>query len=121
MKTFDEIVELYEADPVKFLEGILPGLRYEGVISDECVACRSWDEINHTEPCHITRKNHAKDGMLPWPHRFVRDTAFYPLSVMSKEQVLHRIKQLRRSRRRADEANLMGLYYREKFIRPRVS
>jgi hypothetical protein len=115
METFDEIAERYDKKPVAFLlEGILQGW-YECVISDECGTCELWDKISGGKLRHITRKNHAKDGRLPRPHRFSPATGFYRLSAMSKEQVLHHVKRLRRSSRRPDEADLLGLYCREKF------
>lgn len=113
--TFDEIVDLYEKDPASFVEGILAKRRYECVYSPYCVACQSWDKITKAPSRNIIRKAHNTLGKLPWPHRFEPDTGFYPLRAMSKEQVLHHVKRLRRNDRHEDEADLLGLYYREKF------
>jgi hypothetical protein len=116
--TFDELVELYEWDPVSFLERILPG-RYELPVSDECCACASWDRITGAKARHITRENHDQDGQLPRRHRFLPDTAFFPVQCLSEEQLCTVVAKYRRRRHGAgdEHADLLDLYRREKFGR----
>jgi hypothetical protein len=123
-ETFDDIVARYEADPVAFLEGILcvPNRhgylpRYEFRVSDECTACRSWDKITKRKPRHITRKNHARDGRLPIPHRFSPETGFFLLQHLSESQLRELVARFRRRRNGAgdEHASLLDLYRRAKF------
>jgi hypothetical protein len=114
--TFDELVELYEKDPVSFLETILPGL-FELPVSDECSSCALWDRIKGAKPRHITRKNHDQDGQIPRPHRFQPETAFFPVQCLSEEQLSQLVTRYRRRRHGAgdEHADLLDLYRREKF------
>lgn len=114
--TFDELVELYERDPVSFLETILPG-RYEFAMNDECSACACWDQIKGATPRHVTKKNHARDGQIPQPHRFLPDTAFYLVQGLSEAQLRELVARYRRRPHGAGDghADLLDLYRREKF------
>jgi hypothetical protein len=114
--TFDELVELYEKDPVSFLETILPG-RYELPVSNECSACACWDRITRAKPRHITRKNHDQDGQIPRPHRFQSDSGFFLVQHLSEEQLFKLAARYRRRRHGAgdEHAGLLDLYRREKF------
>jgi hypothetical protein len=112
--TFDEIVDLYEAGPMKFIEGIFGKRRWQFAISDECESCRSWDEINKTPARHVTRKDHDQLGALPWPHKFESSVGFFLLEGLSKEELRKTINSARRGRRE-NELDLLRLYLREKF------
>jgi hypothetical protein len=116
--TFNELFELYEADPVSFLETILPG-RYELSVSDECSACACWDRITGAKSRLINRKTHDRDGQIPQPHRFEPDTAFFPVQCLSEEQLCALVARYRRRRHGAgdEHADLLDLYRREKFSR----
>jgi hypothetical protein len=116
--TFDELVDLYERDPVSFLETILPG-RYELPVTNECCACACWDRITGASPRHITRKNHDEGAQIPLPHRFQPDTAFFPVQSLSEKQLFELVAGYRRRRNgRGDEhADLLDLYRRERFGR----
>jgi hypothetical protein len=124
-ETFDDIVARYEADPVTFLESILcaPNRlgrepRYEFPVSNECIACRSWDKITKRKRRHITRENHARDGRLPMPHPFSPDSGFFLLHHLSEPQLRQLISRYRRRRNGAgdERASLLDLYRRAKFV-----
>lgn len=115
--TFDEIVELYEKDPVSFLETILSRRRYEFPVGDECCACASWDKIIGAQPRHVTRDNHDRDGRLPQPHRFEPNIGFFLVEHLSEKQLRELVARYRRRLhgREDDNADLLDLYRREKF------
>ena len=80
--TFDQIVDSYERDPLAFIEELFRKWRwrYEITIGDECVSCASWDKLTKTKPRHVTTKDHARLGILPFPHKFDPITPSCPSS-----------------------------------------
>jgi hypothetical protein len=61
LETFDEIVEKFDANPVAFLEGILPG-RYECVTEPHCVTCPVSHLTKKQLAHHIDRLLRKNDG-----------------------------------------------------------
>jgi hypothetical protein len=114
--TFDEIMDLYDTNPTAFLETVLAEYRYECACSPHCANCLTWGKLTGT-PRLVTRKEHDALGSLPWPHRFEVDIGFYLVSAMNEQQVRQHVKRLRRCKghKNEDHADLLGLYYREKF------
>jgi hypothetical protein len=120
MQTFDEICELYDKDPLAFVENVLCGHRYEFPASEECCACASWDRITGATPRHITRKNHDECGRVPQPHKFEPNIGFYLVQHLSEEQLRKAIGKYRRRGDRGNEAaeehaDVLNLYQRLKF------
>jgi len=121
-QTFDEISDLYDKDPIAFVENLLRGRRYEFPVSGECCACASWDKITGTTPRHVTRKNHDRDGQIPRPHRFEPDTGWFLVQHLSEPRLQKLIGKYRRKGERGNEAaeahaDLLDCYRRLRFQR----
>lgn len=121
-ETFDEIFDRYAADPVGFLETILrqPNAhgyepRYEFAVGDECCACASWDKIKQVPERHVTKKNHARDGRLPFPHRFLPNIVLFRLQSLSEKQLVQLVARYRRRVNDDGGAELLEQYRLAKF------
>jgi hypothetical protein len=119
-QTFDEISELYDKNPLAFVENLLGGHRYEFPVGDECCTCASWDKITGAAPRHIMGKNHDRDGQAPRPHKFEPDIGWHLVQHLSEPQLRKVIAKYRRRGDRGNEAaeehaDLLNLYRRLKF------
>jgi hypothetical protein len=121
-ETFDEIFDRYATDPIAFLEAILrrPNRhghepRYEFAVGDDCSASATWDRITHRRQRHVTRKKHARDGRLPFPHRFQPRVGFFRLQSLSESQLRELIARYRIRPKRAERAELLEQYLLAKF------
>lgn len=122
--TFDDLVELYDANPVAFLETVINRSRprrYECVLDDLCGRCLTWGKIVG-KPRRVHKKDHSSAANMAFleaagfPHRFETRVAFFLVCALSEERLLMHIARQRR-KRNDDHADLLALYRREKFVK----
>jgi hypothetical protein len=101
----DEIIDRYDRDPVKFIEDLFRKRRFECLIDDLCSACMLWGKITG-KPGLVHKKDHSSpenkrfmaevsaNKGFKFTHRFDKNEAYYPLDLMSPEQVLLHAERL---------------------------
>jgi hypothetical protein len=131
-ETFDETVDKFNRDPVAAIESFWRE-RFEYDANPYCDTCRAWGRIVLRRKLLVTRKEHAarlrameptrikgasaQESASAWErflaHRFVRSLAFYPLCLLSQEQLQRQIA--RYQQKGWDGADILSVYLHYKF------
>jgi hypothetical protein len=102
---FGEVADRYDENPVKFIEELFRKRPFVCIQDDSCADCALWGQLTG-KPRLVHKKDHAspenKKFMAEvsaakgfnFTHRFSPNYAFYPLGLMSPEQVLHHAERL---------------------------